>query len=118
MKPRRLLWPRVIHWEDLSRHEGAFFDMLHTTARTQVATMTIPPGEEAGDSETHEGEDQVIVVLKGEMLARVWGDDGKVEEVRGGAGHVLVVHAGRRHWVKSVGREPLFFATVYGPPAY
>lgn len=105
---------------DLAAHEGEFFEVLHTTARTQTAVMTIAPGEEAGEPETHDAQDQVIVVLKGEMLARVW-DDGKDAapvEVRGGAGTALVVHAGTQHHVASVGDEPLFFVTVYGPPAY
>lgn len=107
------------HQSDLSASEGEFFEVLHTTPRSQLAVMTIAPGAEAGEPETHDAQDQVIVVLKGEMLARVW-EEGQDEpvEARGGPGTALVVHAGTRHWVKSVGSEPLFFATVYGPPAY
>ncbi|HET6403604.1 MAG TPA: cupin domain-containing protein [Candidatus Thermoplasmatota archaeon] len=102
---------------DLSSHHGAFFRVLHTTARSQLAVMTIPPGEEAGEPERHETQDQTIVVLRGAMLARVW-EKAEPTEVRGGPGFALVVPAGRMHWVKSLGPEPLFLATVYAPPAY
>lgn len=102
---------------NLLREAGPFFKVLHTTPRTQTAFMTIAPGDEAGPTETHEGEDQVFYVVRGELLARV-GAPGKEREVRGGPGTVLVVEAGTPHHVRSVGSEPLLFLTVYGPPAY
>jgi len=105
-------------WLDVRERADEFFAVLHTTARSQVATMRIEPGEEAGAPETHDTMDQVILVLEGEMLAKVWDEAGKEHEVRGGAGRILVVPAGRRHWVKSVGERALLFFTVYAPPAY
>lgn len=101
----------------LDAHRGAFFRVLHTTPRSQLAVMTIPPGEEAGRAEVHETQDQTIVVLEGKMLARVW-EGVHAREVEGGPGFALVVPAGTKHWVKSVGSAPLFFVTTYAPPAY
>lgn len=107
-------------WGDLDKARGIFFAVLHSTGRTQTATMTVAPGQEAGPPEVHEGEDQVFLVLEGEAEVKVWehgeGKPPRHERLRKGA--ILVVPAGTKHWVKSVGREPLFFFTVYGPPAY
>ncbi|HWG91169.1 MAG TPA: cupin domain-containing protein [Candidatus Thermoplasmatota archaeon] len=104
-------------WTSLPERAGPFFEVLHTTPRTQTAFMTIAPGEEAGPTEVHETQDQVIYVVRGEILARVGGGS-TPKEVRGGPGSLLVIEAGTPHWVKSVGKEPLLFLTVYGPPAY
>jgi mannose-6-phosphate isomerase-like protein (cupin superfamily) len=107
-------------WAALAEAKGRFFAVLHTTPRTQVATMTVAPGAEAGPAEVHAGEDQVFLFLEGEAEVKVWerGPQGPATQRRAGPGDVLVVPAGMQHWVKSVGREPLFFFTVYGPPAY
>lgn len=102
---------------ELASHKGAFFRVLHTTPRSQLAVMTIPPGDEAGPAETHDTQDQTIVVLEGAMLARVW-EDIHPREVRGGPGFALVIPAGTKHWVRSVGSAPLLLATTYAPPAY
>lgn len=106
-------------WGRLDAARGEFFAVLHTTPRTQVATMTVPPGEEAGPPEVHGGEDQVFLFVEGEAEVKVW-DSTKGEPAprRARPGDIVVVPAGTQHWVKSVGREPLFFFTVYGPPAY
>lgn len=105
---------------DVDDSKGAFFHIVHTTSRTQTATMTVAPGREAGPAEVHDDSDQVFLILEGEALVRVWagGEDATPEERCLGRGDVLVVPAGVRHWVKSVGDGPLFFFTVYGPPAY
>jgi mannose-6-phosphate isomerase-like protein (cupin superfamily) len=107
-------------WGELADAKGAFFQVMHTTERTQVASMTVQPGKEAGPPETHAGEDQVFLFLEGEAEVKVWSEGRAKEPERRkvGPGGILVVHAGVQHWVKSVGAEPLFFFTVYGPPAY
>ena len=108
------------YWGSLAEARGRFFAVLHTTPRTQVGTMTVAPGEEAGPPEVHAGEDQVFLFLEGEAEVKVWergpGEAPRHERARPGS--VVVVPAGVRHWVKSVGAAPLFFFTVYGPPAY
>ncbi|HEV8361639.1 MAG TPA: cupin domain-containing protein [Candidatus Thermoplasmatota archaeon] len=108
------------YWGNLADAKGRFFAVLHTTLRTQTATMTVPPGEEAGPPEVHEGEDQVFLFLEGEAEVSVWErGPGGVPTRRGAkAGDIVVVPAGLQHGVRSVGPGPLFFFTVYGPPAY
>jgi len=107
-------------WDDLATSRGAFFHVFHTTPRTQVGTMTVASGQEAGPAEVHEDSDQVFLILEGEAEVKVWeqGEHAPPEHRKLRPGAVLVVPAGTRHWVKSVGAEPLLFFTVYGPPAY
>ncbi|HVL87609.1 MAG TPA: cupin domain-containing protein [Candidatus Thermoplasmatota archaeon] len=106
-------------WTPLSSARGAFFRVLHQTRRSQTAVMTVAPGEEAGPPETHEA-DQIFHVVEGEALVRIWADGRERTplERRAPPGTLFVVPAGVQHWVKSVGREPLFFLTVYAPPEY
>ena len=40
------------------------------------------------------------------------------EEQRAAAGALVMIPAGARHHVHNPGRAPLFFVTVYAPPAY
>lgn len=97
---------------DIHRHRGEFFRVLQQTARSQTAVMTIAPGEDAGPEETHRA-DQIVYVVEGEAVVRVDG-----EERRAAAGALLTIPAGARHHVRNPGRTPLFFLTVYAPPAY
>ncbi len=97
---------------DCSRYRGRFFEVLQTTGRSQTAVMTIEPGEEAGPEETHGG-DQIVFVIEGEAVVRVDG-----AEHRAGSGASVMIPAGARHHVRNPGTAPLFFFTVYAPPAY
>jgi mannose-6-phosphate isomerase-like protein (cupin superfamily) len=74
--------------------------------------MTVPPGEDAGPEETHAA-DQIVYVLEGEAELRV-GD----ERVAAGPGTLVTIPAETPHHVRSAGAVPLFFLTVYAPPAY
>jgi|SRR5215469_3159681 len=97
---------------DTNDYRGRFFEVLQETARCQTAVMTIEAGEEAGPEEVHRA-DQIIYIVEGEALVRV---DGEVGHARRGA--CVLIPAGARHHVKNPGRAPLFFFTVYAPPAY
>ena len=97
---------------DALAHRGEFFRVLQETARTQTAVMTIGPGEDAGPAEEHAG-DQILYVVEGEALVRI-GD----REHRAGPGSLVTIPARTRHHVRNPGRAPLFFVTVYAPPAY
>ena len=97
---------------DVFKHRGRFFEILQQTERSQTAVMTVGPGQDAGPEETHRG-DQVIYVIEGEAVVRVAG-----KEHRAGAGALLMVPAGTPHQVANAGKVPLFFVTVYAPPAY
>jgi len=97
---------------DTLAHRGRFFRVLQQTARSQTAVMTIEPGADAGPEEEHDG-DQVIYVVEGEALVRI----GETEYTAA-AGALVMIPARTRHHVTNPGRVPLFFVTVYAPPAY
>lgn len=97
---------------DVYRHRGRFFEVLQQTERSQTAVMTVAPGQDAGPEESHPG-DQVIYVIEGEALIRLSGTEQKAA-----AGSLLTISAGTPHHVSNPGRAPLFFVTVYAPPAY
>lgn len=97
---------------DTFKYRGRFFEILQQTDRSQTAVMTVGPGQDAGPEETHPG-DQVVYVIEGEAVVRVAG-----KEHRAGPGGLLMVPAGTPHHVRNPGKDPLFFLTVYAPPAY
>jgi mannose-6-phosphate isomerase-like protein (cupin superfamily) len=97
---------------DTHAHRGQFFRVLQETRQSQTAVMTIDPGADGGPQEEHDG-DQIIYVVEGEALVRI-GD----REHKATAGALVMIPAGTRHHVKNPGRVPLFFVTVYAPPAY
>jgi mannose-6-phosphate isomerase-like protein (cupin superfamily) len=97
---------------DVFAHRGQFFRVLQQTARSQTAVMTIAAGADAGPEEHHDG-DQIIYVVEGEAVVRLGGHEHKA-----GPGALVMVPAGQRHHVHNPGRNPLFFLTMYAPPAY
>ncbi|MBM4439079.1 MAG: cupin domain-containing protein [Candidatus Rokubacteria bacterium] len=97
---------------DVNAHKGAFFRLLQRTEQSQTAVMTIPAGQDAGEPESHDG-DQIFFVIEGEAILTV-GD----EERRTGPGSLVTIPAGARHHVRNPGTVPLFFLTVYAPPEY
>lgn len=98
--------------EEIGAYRGEFFRVLQATARSQTAVMTIAPGADAGPEEEHAG-DQIVYVVEGEAIVRLAG-----REHRARAGSLVMIPAGTRHHVRNPGRVPLFFLTVYAPPAY
>jgi len=97
---------------DALAHRGRFFRVLQQTSRSQTAVMTIAPGEDGGPEEEHAG-DQIIYVVEGEGIVRI-----ADAEHKAAAGTLILVPAHTRHHVRNPGRQPLFFVTVYAPPAY
>jgi mannose-6-phosphate isomerase-like protein (cupin superfamily) len=97
---------------DVLAHRGQYFRVLQQTERSQTAVMTIRPGEDAGPAEEHPG-DQIIYVVEGEAIVRI-----ADREHRAGPGTLVTIPARTRHHVTNPGRVPLFFVTVYTPPAY
>lgn len=96
----------------LGNAQGRFFEILETTARSQVGVMTIPPGGDSGPEEIHGG-DQIVYVIEGEADVVVGREREKVS-----AGELVIIPARARHHIYNRGREPLFFLTLYAPPAY
>jgi mannose-6-phosphate isomerase-like protein (cupin superfamily) len=97
---------------DALAHRGRFFRVLQQTERSQTAVMTIAPGQDGGPEEEH-GSDQVIYVVEGEAVVRIGARDHKAA-----AGALVMIPARTRHHVRNPGTVPLFFVTVYAPPAY
>jgi mannose-6-phosphate isomerase-like protein (cupin superfamily) len=97
---------------DAFAHRGHYFRVLQQTERSQTAVMTIGPGEDAGPEEQHPG-DQIIYIVEGEAIVRI-----ADREHRAGPGALVTIPARTRHHVTNPGRVPLFFVTVYAPPAY
>jgi mannose-6-phosphate isomerase-like protein (cupin superfamily) len=93
-------------------HRGRFFRVLQQTERSQTAVMTIAPGRDAGPAETHGG-DQIVYLIDGEAAVTI---DGREHRAR--SGECVLIPAGARHHVKNPGAAPLFFLTIYAPPAY
>ena len=93
-------------------HRGEFFRVLQQTAHSQTAVMTIEPGEDGGPEEEHAG-DQVVYIVEGEALVTIAGTTHRAR-----AGSLVMIPARARHHVKNPGQTPLFFVTVYAPPAY
>lgn len=97
---------------DVPRHRGQFFEILQETARCQTAVMTVSPGQDGGPEEMHAG-DQVVYVIEGEGILTIGGAEHRVRP-----GVCALIPAGTLHHVKNAGTEPLFFLSVYAPPAY
>ncbi len=93
-------------------HRGAFFRVLRQTPRTQCAVMTLAPGTDGGPAEEHGG-DQIVYVIEGKAALQI---DGR--EHQAGPGTLVTIPAGAHHHVRNPGTSPLFFVTVYAPPAY
>ncbi|HKC97793.1 MAG TPA: cupin domain-containing protein [Methylomirabilota bacterium] len=93
-------------------HRGEFFRVLQQTEHSQTAVMTIAPGEDGGPEEEHRG-DQIVYVVEGEALVTIAG-----KEHHARAGSLVMIPARTRHHVKNPGHAPLFFVSVYAPPAY
>ena len=106
---RRTAAPTVVH---PAEHRGAFFRILQTTGQSQTAVMTIEPGQDAGPEEEHAG-DQVLYVLEGQAEVVIGSERRQV-----GPGALVLVPARTLHHVRNPGPTPLFFLTLYAPPAY
>ena len=91
---------------------GRFFQVVQQTERSQTAVMTIAPGEDGGPEEEHAG-DQIVYIVEGEALVRI-----ADKEHHALAGSLVMIPAGTPHYVKNPGKTPLFFVTMYAPPAY
>lgn len=92
----------------------SWFQVLHTTKRSQTAVMTLKPhGESSEEMNTHEKSDQVVLILEGEIEAEV----GSVKHVLK-KGDTCIIPAGTPHrLINSAARTAVTF-NVYTPPEY
>jgi mannose-6-phosphate isomerase-like protein (cupin superfamily) len=98
--------------ERLTEQNRDYRRVLYTGRNLQLVLMSIPPGEEIG-AEVHADRDQFFRVEAGEGELEI---DGRRHPVK--ADFAMIVPAGARHNVRSVGREPLKLYTIYGPPEH
>ncbi|MGH2403931.1 MAG: cupin domain-containing protein [bacterium] len=93
---------------------NAFFRVLGTTTRSQVATMRLRPGQDSGEyGNEHPRSDQVLYVLAGRGLVIVSG-----KRVQLSTGDTVIVEAGEKHQFTNTGRKVFKAITFYAPPAY
>ena len=98
---------------DVHEEKGERFKVLKTTERTQLATMTLPPGASTASEEGHTQSDQVLYVVEG-RIELTCGDDKR--EFR--AGEVAIIPAATPWKIRVVGRRSTTLFNVYGPPAF
>lgn len=93
---------------------GRGFRVVIGNRRSQVATMTLDPGDcEGGPDNRHRGADQWLFVESGRGLAIV---DGRRLKLTAGA--LVLIERGDRHEIRNTGRTALRTLNVYLPPAY
>jgi|ERR1043166_6635992 mannose-6-phosphate isomerase-like protein (cupin superfamily) len=90
------------------------FKVLHTTRLSQMASMTLDPGESSSEEpNTHSASDQTLIVLDGTLTAEI---SGKRNEMR--KGDAVTVPAGTPHKFTNSGSDRAVTFSVYSPPAY
>lgn len=97
---------------DINKSRGKFFEVLGQTDLSQIAVMTIKPGQDSGPEELHRG-DQIVYVVEGEAQVLVGDKTYKLTP-----GMVAVVPKQTRHHIYNSGKTDLFFLTIYTPPEY
>jgi mannose-6-phosphate isomerase-like protein (cupin superfamily) len=93
---------------------SAWFEVLHTTDRSQTAVMALKPGASTGDRpEAHEDSQQVLLLIEGELSA-------ELDEERQilTAGDVVVIQPKVRHKFTNIGKRSALTFNVYCPPEY
>jgi len=97
----------------MSRRNGEF-EVLTQTARCQLASMVLQPGESSGEyGNEHPQSDQIMVVVEGKAIALVEGEETRLTE-----DDVIVIEAGEKHQIRCDGDIALRTLNFYSPPAY
>ena len=92
----------------------SWFEVLQTNEQTQTAVMKLDPGKSSSDEpELHEDSEQVLLVIEGEVLADVEGDEKTLRE-----GDVVVIPAGTKHKFTNRTKKPVMTFNVYAPAEY
>src|SRR5437764_15077850 len=91
------------------REASDWFEVLQTTKRTQTAMMTLKPGKSSGsEAEGHKKSDQVLLVLKGEVVGEIADETVMLRE-----GDVIVIPAGMRHKFSNLSRADAVMCNNY-----
>ena len=93
---------------------NAWFEVLQTGERSQTAMMTLAPGDATGQkAEAHEKNDQVLLMLDGELTGEVGDQHPNLRK-----GDVIIIPAGVKHRFVNRAAKPAVTFNVYSPPAY
>jgi len=91
-----------------------WFEVLQTTKRSQTAVMKLGPGQSSGETaEAHQGSDQVLLLLEGELSAEIGGRRSRLK-----VGDAVVIPPGTKHKFTNSGKIPAVTFNVYSPPEY
>jgi mannose-6-phosphate isomerase-like protein (cupin superfamily) len=91
-----------------------WFEVMQTTERSQTAVMILDAeGQSSEELNRHEGSDQVLLVIQGELDAEVGGEKKHMRQ-----GDVCIVPAGTPHRFKNSGKSRSVTFNVYSPPEY
>ena len=92
----------------------AWFEVLQTSERSQTAVMTLAPGKSSGEKvEAHDGSDQVLLILEGELTGEVGDDRQSLKR-----GDVIMIPSGVKHRFTNRAQTPAVTFNVYSPPTY
>lgn len=86
--------------------------VLFTGSNMQLVVMSLAPGEDI-PSEVHDDIDQFIRVEEGEAYVKVGDKEFSLKD-----DDVVIVPAGREHYVKNSGERDLKLYTIYSPPEH
>lgn len=91
------------------------FAVLHRTASSQAATMTLAPGAESTESSSneHAWAEQWLYVVSGRGSARV-----DRRTVKLAPGTLLLIGKREPHVIRAAPRSRLVTVNIYVPPAY
>lgn len=87
-----------------------FRKVLHTSEKTQLVAMRLPPKGDIG-LETHDHVEQTFVVVSGQGIAI---QNGRASRIA--AGDILIVAPGTAHNITNDGPDDLALYTIYAPP--
>jgi mannose-6-phosphate isomerase-like protein (cupin superfamily) len=91
-----------------------WFEVLQTSERSQIAMMTLKPGDSTGSkAEAHEKSDQVLLMLDGNLNGEVGNERPSLKK-----GDVIIIPAGTKHRFVNDGSRAAVTFNVYSPPAY
>jgi len=97
---------------DILEHRGEFFKVLDTTGNSQIAVMTLNPGQDSGPEEKHPG-DQMVYVIEGEAEVTI---EQQTHRVR--MGECIIIPEMAKHHIYNRTDSNVFLMSVYAPPAY
>lgn len=96
------------------RDANSWFQVLQTSHKSQIATMTLAPGKSSGPKgNEHPRSEQTLYVIEGEILAEIGAEKATLRK-----GDAVIVPAGASHRFTNHSESPAITFNVYAPPAY